>query len=58
MTLEELCERLKELENTRSLAQAELEVLASREERVKELERNRNIHLGLGWACCRNVWKI
>jgi len=42
MTLEELRERLEELENTRRLAQAELEVIADREDRVKELEGDRD----------------
>jgi hypothetical protein len=42
MTLEELRERLEELENTRKLAQAELEALADREGRIKELEKDRD----------------
>ena len=42
MTLEELRERLEELENTRKLAQAELEALTKREERIKELKRDRD----------------
>src|SRR5215203_5092896 len=42
MTFEELRERLEELENTRKLAQAELEVIADREDRVKELEGDRD----------------
>jgi hypothetical protein len=42
MTLEELRERLEELENTRKLAQADLEALSEREERIKELKRDRD----------------
>jgi site-specific DNA recombinase len=42
MTLEELTERLEELEGTRRLAQAELEALADREGRARELERHRD----------------
>ncbi len=42
MTLEELRERLEELEDARRLAQAEIESLTDRQERVKELERDRD----------------
>jgi site-specific DNA recombinase len=42
MTLEELRGRLEELETTRRLAQTELEALAEREARVKELEEDRD----------------
>ena len=42
MTLEELGSKLKGLEETRRLAQAELSDLEAREERVKELERDRD----------------
>jgi Recombinase zinc beta ribbon domain len=42
MTVEELRERLEELENTRKLAQAELEALAEHEECIKELEKDRD----------------
>jgi hypothetical protein len=42
MTLDELRERLGELEDTRSLALAEMEVLAQHEERVQGLERDRD----------------
>ena len=42
MTLEELRERLEELESTRRLAQTELEVWAERRARVKELEEDRD----------------
>jgi predicted nucleic acid-binding Zn-ribbon protein len=42
MTLEELRERLGELEETRRLARAELDAIAARKERVAELERDRD----------------
>ncbi len=42
MTLEELRERLEELADTHKLAQAELEALADRERRIKELEKDRD----------------
>jgi hypothetical protein len=42
MTLEELREKLGALEDARELAQAELEALADRQERVQELERDRD----------------
>jgi hypothetical protein len=42
MTLDELRERLGELEDTRSLALTELEALSQREERVQGLERDRD----------------
>ena len=42
MTLEELRERLGELEYTSKIAQAELKTLADREERIKELEIDRD----------------
>ena len=46
MTLEELGSRLNGLEETRRLAQAELEALEAREERVRELEMDRDALLG------------
>ncbi len=42
MTLEELGSKLKELDETRELAQAELEALAHREQRVEDLEADRD----------------
>ena len=42
MTLEELRERLGELEETRKLAWAELDAIAARRERLAELERDRD----------------
>jgi hypothetical protein len=45
MTVEELRERLEELENTRKLAQAELEALAEHEGCIKELEKDRDAPL-------------
>jgi site-specific DNA recombinase len=42
MTLDELRERLGELEDTRSLALAEMDALAQHEERVQKLERDRD----------------
>ncbi len=42
MTLEELRERLGELEDTRKLAWAELDAIAARKERLAELERDRD----------------
>ncbi len=42
MTLEELRERLEELEDTHKLAQAELEDLANRGGRIKGLEKDRD----------------
>jgi site-specific DNA recombinase len=42
MTLEELGSKLVQLEETRRVAQAELEALDAREERVRELEVDRN----------------
>jgi flagellar motility protein MotE (MotC chaperone) len=42
MTLDELRERLGELEDTRSLVLAEMEALARHEERVQGLERDRD----------------
>jgi len=49
MTLEELGSKLKGLEKTRRLAQAELATLEAREERVKELEKDRDALLE-SWA--------
>ena len=46
MTLEELGERLRELEDTRNLAEAELGVLGARKEREEELEADRDALLG------------
>jgi site-specific DNA recombinase len=45
MTLEELGAKLKELERTRALAQAELDAITLRKERVEELETNRDVLL-------------
>jgi hypothetical protein len=45
MTLEELKERLDELEGARKLAQSEIAILADREERAKELERDWDVLL-------------
>ena len=42
MTLEELSERLRELEDTRKLALAELEAITACRERVEHLERDRD----------------
>ena len=42
MTLEELRDKLEDIENTRMQARAELEALNSRRERVKSLERDRD----------------
>ena len=42
MTLKELGSKLKELDETRELAQAELDALALREQRVEELEADRD----------------
>ena len=42
MTLKELRERLGELDDISRMAQAELKALADREERIKELERDRD----------------
>jgi site-specific DNA recombinase len=42
MTLAELGSKLEELEGTRRMAEAELAALAAREERVEELERDRD----------------
>lgn len=42
MTLEELSERLGDLEDTRRLALAELEAIAARRERIEDLERDRD----------------
>jgi len=42
MTLEELGSKLKELDETRELAQAELDTLALREQRVEDLEADRD----------------
>jgi site-specific DNA recombinase len=42
MTLEELRERLGELEDTRKLARLELDTIAARRERVEDLERDRD----------------
>ena len=49
MTLEELGSKLKNLEETRKLAQSELAVLEMREERVKELKKDRDALLE-SWA--------
>jgi site-specific DNA recombinase len=49
MTLEELGSKLKSLEETRRLAQAELATLEAREERVKKLEKDRDALLE-SWA--------
>jgi flagellar motility protein MotE (MotC chaperone) len=46
MTLEELASRLKGLEETRRVATAELRALEAHEERVSELERDRDALLG------------
>ncbi len=46
MTLDELGERLRELEDTRRIAEAELEVLDARKEREEELEADRDALLG------------
>jgi len=46
MTLEELRERLEELESTRRTAEAELEAVAARRERVEGLEADRDTLLG------------
>jgi len=45
MTLDELGAKLKELERTRELAQAELAAITLRKERVEELEINRDVLL-------------
>jgi DNA repair exonuclease SbcCD ATPase subunit len=42
MTLEELASKLAKLEETRRVAEAELEALDAREERVRELEADRD----------------
>jgi hypothetical protein len=42
MTLEELASKLSKLEETRRVAEAELEALEAREERVRELEADRD----------------
>jgi hypothetical protein len=42
MTLEELDSKLKELDEARELAQAELDALALREQRVEDLESDRD----------------
>jgi hypothetical protein len=42
MTLEELGSKLAKLEETRRVAEAELRALDAREERVRELEADRN----------------
>ena len=42
MTLEELASKLAKLEETRSVAAAELEALEAREERLRELEADRD----------------
>lgn len=47
MTLAELGSKLEELENTRRMAEAELAALVAREERVEELERDRDALLEL-----------
>ncbi len=49
MTLEELGSKLKGLEETRKLAQAELVALETREKRVRELEKDRDALLE-SWA--------
>src|SRR5215203_4057950 len=49
MTLEELGSKLKDLEGTRKLAQAELTVLEVQEERVEELKKDRDALLE-SWA--------
>ena len=49
MTLEELGSKLKGLEETRKLAQAELAALETREKRVRELEKDRDALLE-SWA--------
>ena len=49
MTLEELGSKLKDLEETRKLAQAELAVLEVREKRVEELKNDRDALLDT-WA--------
>jgi site-specific DNA recombinase len=41
MTMEELRERLEELESARRLAQTEIEILTEHEERMKQLEKDR-----------------
>lgn len=46
MTLEELGERLQELEDTRRIAEAELEALEVRKQREEELEEDRDALLG------------
>lgn len=45
MTIEELRNRLGELEDTRKLARTELEAVAARRERVEDLERDRDVLL-------------
>jgi DNA repair exonuclease SbcCD ATPase subunit len=45
MSLDELRERLGELEDTRKLARAELEAVAARRARVEDLERDRDVLL-------------
>ncbi len=45
MSLEELREKLQDIEETRKLARAELEVLNGRRKRVKDLERDREVLL-------------
>lgn len=45
MTLDELGARLKELENTHTLARVELEHLVAHTERVEELEQDRDVLL-------------
>jgi hypothetical protein len=42
MTLAELGSKLEELESTRQMAEAEIAALAAQEERVEELERDRD----------------
>ena len=45
ITFEELRTKLAELEETRELAERELETLRGRQDRVEEMERDRNAHL-------------
>jgi hypothetical protein len=55
MTLEELRERLEELESARRLAQTELGILTEREERMKQLEKDRLTLLNYIYKTIPNV---
>ncbi len=56
MTLEELGSKLAKLEETRRVAEAELRALEAREERVRELEADRDALIASTRRWCRRRW--